>query len=454
MNSPTSARIQFGFWDLDQRLNPDLRKSLEVFYYRIPCVSNASYPMLWDRNIDHLLNRAADHSEIEWLCVTAVGTLFPGQDQILDAVTREIESLSEPALIVGHIIEKPGKFPGVHEQMFLIHLPTFRKLNRPAFGGFEVGTRFLKNFVYDSILRAAEGSSKQKIWSCGWGLVHASLEAGLSVFEMSQDLRRQKVYAYPDDQIEKLNRNLELFYQMEDLDNPAQRRMLGYLFNKRFGLNPKYSGSAVNLLPRLPTVFMFNTEELLPKENHFRKSAAPLDFYFGPCAGFLELAALHAHGFNPSARVVYYDYNPASLMAKRRMLNEWDGDIATLQTTVQRIAADDPERHYHVGVFDLEIGKLMKVFGSPEALARAWSQLRELKKDFVELNLLTGHRALFERIGAAEHGVFAISDIFTGQNELTYGFSKMQNLYQEFCESALRFPNLIVSGKDDRGMPL
>jgi hypothetical protein len=457
MSTRSSHSIQFGFWDLDQRLNPDLRKSLEVFYYRIPCVSDAPYPMLWDSDVDRLITKASDIDGLEWLCVTAVGTMFAGQDRIFDAVRNEIEALQAPTLVVGQPVEKDGKYPGLNEQMFLVNLKLYRELGNPSFGGYETGSKNLKNYVSDSTLLPAAGFAKHKVWTCGWGFVHSSLEAGMPIAKMSVNLWREKVYAYPDDEIEKLNRNLELFYRMEDMRNPSQNKLLGYLFNKRFGLNPKWKGSDVNLVPREPTVFLFNTEEMLPNAAWVGEVAAPLDYYMGPSAGFLEVAALFAHGFKVDTRLVYYDYNPASLAAKKRMLADWSGDLETLQAVVLKIAADDPHRTYHMGNFDQEAGKLLKIFGSAENLRQTWQRVQELPKQFVELNLLNEHRELLslapqDRQGGAR-GVVAISDIFTGQNELLYGHTVIRLRYQSFIENARAIPGLIVSGKDLKGMP-
>ncbi len=73
--------------------------------------------------------------------------------------------------------------------------------------------------------------------------------------------------------------------------------------------------------------------------------------------------------------------------------------------------------------------------------------------EFCRANLISGSETLFKRIPQNARTVFAISDIFTGQNELTYGSTAINKFYDRFFQRAADFPNLVISGKDLEGMP-
>ncbi len=454
--------LELAFWDANPQLNEDFRKSLEIFYRRIPLVAFSNSGLRLSRNIDELLNAAAETQGLQWLCVIAIGTLFPGQDKIAAQIEAAIASTKEPFLVMGHLIDKKGLYCGIHEQMFIVNMNVYRELGRPDFGGYESGSRMLHNYsagasIHDDYtplsVQPAPGVSERRTWSCGWNFVNASLGAGLAVLNLPEELRLAKVYAYPEDQIHKLNKNLELLYQMEDLDNPSQRKLLGFLFNRRFGFNPKSRGSGVNLADRESIVYLFNTEELVANPEWVSKNAQPLDVYFGPCAGFLDMAALRTHGFHDRTRLIYFDINRKSVQIRERLFAEFDGQPERLIPLLKKFMADEPDRPFHLGDADLEYRRLMEAVGSREKFMEIWNAMRRMPKEFLHLNLISENEKLLAKIQPGERALFTISDIFTGTNELLYGYSGLSEKYSAFASACRNYSNLVVSGRDTEGRP-
>lgn len=454
--------LQLAFWDIEPRLLAEFRESLRVFYWRVPQVSDDPKPMLWDENIDRLIRAGADRPELEWLAVFAVGTVFPDQNRITTLIAQAIENVREKVLVMGQLIDKAPRFCGIHEQLFLVNLKTYRELGMPSFGGYEKHVRRFPNYIagesfHDGYtpkeVRPAPGESERETWTCGWGFVEASLRAGLPIFNLPERLREEKIYAYPDDNLERLNRNLERLYAMEDMPNATQRKVLGYLVNKRLGYNPIIRGSGVNLVDRENSVFLFNTEKILPDVVWTRENGRPLDQFIGPCSGFLDLATLEAYGFHPGTKLVLFDVNGDSIAFKERMRREFDGDLNGLPAYFDSLIRQAESHRYWLGDPSIGVNRLLEIFGTRERFAEAWRAYRELSVEFVRLNLLSSPEEIFRRVSRDGRSLIAISDIFTGQNELTYGISKMRAQFRDFIKKGAENPRLIISGKDPEGMP-
>lgn len=414
--------------------------------------------MLIDADIDALLKTASLRADVDWLCVMAIGTVFAAQDRIVKMIEDAIAQIQEPVLVLGQLINKKGRYCGLHEQMFIVNLSMYRELGCPKFGGYEGGTKVLANYtagesIHDDYtpksLIPTPGTVETQTWTCGWSFVSASMNAGLKIHNLPENLRNEKLYAYPDDNRERLNHNLEMLYQLEDMPNPQQRRLIGFLLNKRLGFNPVFQGTGVNLTERDQTVFLLNTEVLLVDRGWTKQNRQPLDAYIGPCAGFLDLASLHAYGSKPETKVIYFDINARAIEVRKRMLEEFDGDLDRLLPYLNELRTNyGPEKPFHLGNVDKAMAQIFKVFGDKETFQKAWRNLQAKPKEFHQLNLISENRKLLEQVGADSSAVFAISDIFTGQNELTYGHARIIQHYRSFVEQSARHPGLILTGKD------
>ncbi len=456
------SSLQIGFWNLHPGLNPDFQTSLEVFYWRIPLVSDDPKPMMNEKDIDRLLILAADRPELDWLCVMAVGLVFPDQDGIADLIRAAIANAQGPFLVMGQLINKKGRYCGIHEQLFIVSLKTYRELGRPKFGNYEHGRKTLRDFeagesIHDDYtprwIKPKATESVYETWSCGWSFVDASLRAGLPVFNLPDDLRNEKVYAYPDDDLDRLNHNLRLLYQFQDFENSAQQKLFGYLINKRLRINAAAAATGIQLKEAETIVFLFNTEELLPNPEWTARNRRPLDTYLGPCAGFLDMAALYSQGFHEKTELVYFDINQRSLDFRRRLFAEFDGDLHGLVPFFEQAIAQAPGKPFYLGDSNLAVRRLLEVFGTAQAFRETWQRMRALPKKFHSLNLISSFHKLTSGLAKEDRVLFAISDIFTGQNELTYGHTAIARRFQALLDDCRRFPQMVISGKDLRGRP-
>lgn len=398
--------LQLAFWDPEPRLHLDLHESLKVFYYRIPVVSAASYPMLVNEDMEKLLARAAAIGELDWLAVFKFGSVFAAQDVIVERLREEIASLPADRVLTGQ-----GDGPWI--------------VNLKA-------------------LRSSSG---------GWGGDKTFASLASSAPPLSARVLNE--VAIPEEaELNALNRNLGAFYKMEDMSEAGTRKVLGWLFNRKFGFDVKHEGGAVNLLDAEYKVFLFNTEDLVPDRDWVRANGKPLDIYLGPCSGFFDAATLFTHGFTDKTRTVHYDFNPRSLEIKRKFHEEFSGDLEELLPFCRSLFPLYPETPFFFSDPAGQVKKILDLFGSKDAFRETWTALRRLPREYVRLNLIAGFRDLIFRVGHEEQAAFLISDIFTGQNELTYGFTVINQKFREFLKEASVRPNLIVSGKDTKGHPI
>ena len=96
---------------------------------------------------------------------------------------------------------------------------------------------------------------------------------------------------------------------------------------------------------------------------------------------------------------------------------------------------------------------LLSVFGTAEAFRETWLRLKDLPMEFHNLNLISGFRKLTKALEHQARAVLAVSDIFAGQNELTYGHTAIHENFRALLRECSRFSQMIVSGKDPRGRP-
>lgn len=391
-------RLQLAFWNSSPQLNQDFVRSLEVFYWRIPLVSNSPEKMLWDDDINRLLATAAARVELEWLCILKVGTIFADQDRIADTVREAIMDSKPTGWAMG------GEFA------YIINLKYFRKYGCPSFDKIPMG-------------------------------------------ELPEVLLSELLYACPEDGLDRLNRNLAAIYGIQDMENISQKRLLGFLANKRLGFNPISKGSGVGLCERDYGVFLFNTEDLLADSKWKSADSRPLDYYMGPCAGFLDAASLLRHGFHEGTRLIYYDINPRALEVRRRLLTSFDGHLSQLLPFLEEMVASYPDdKPFIFADRYAKLEELRQVFGSDEAFLMTWKRLTRLPVEFHKVNMITGFAKLLQNVNPEQNGFLAVSDIFTGQNELAYGHSQISAHFQSLLKTAAS-KNLTVSGKNLAGRP-
>lgn len=459
-----SPNILHAIWKNEALENHPLSESLGLFYSRLP-TWRSGLEQISGYSIDQLLKKAASHTTVDWVVVHGEGSMYRSQDRILEVIDQFIATLPENTLIAGHLIDKAGFYCGIHEQFFIVNIELYEKLGWPHFGDYGHRQATLQNYVagpsiHDNYtpmyLEKAEGKDTHKVWTCGWNIISVALENNCGVVNLSQSLRDEKTYIYPRDQTQRLLKNFEALYDIVPTNNLSQNRALAYLLLKKLGFNDySWPRAMASFAPRKGSVFIYNTEPLVPNPQWIRECGGPLKGFIGTCAGFLDMANLKHFGFDETTKLIYYDINQDSISFKQYFLENFDGELEMLPKFVRSYKEKYPQAQVADNNEELGNGDLRNEFKSPEEFKQIFLRMQKLDRKFVHFNLLSEAKALVEcGPGPNERTLLCISDIFTGTNEMTYGAHRLRDNFKAFLNDVSSRKKLIIQGSDYKDSPV
>lgn len=452
-------RILHAEWKRASGLNPSYRKALTLFYKRILDSTENHNCFFSHEDIDHLLTTVSQNKEYNWCVIHGEGVLYGDQTLIGDLFKKHIDSLPDNCFVTGQLIDKTGQYCGIHEQVFAVNLDLYRKWGCPKFGDYEKKELKLADYkASDSIhdnytpkkVEPTGEKSLHQTWTCGWNFVNESLHHGSTIYNLPDSIRNEKVYLYPDDNIEKLNHNLQLLFQLESSSEINQNRALLFYIQKKLGLDAaKIRGTRFGYLQRRSHIFLYNTEHLLPEEYWIERFGEPLSTYIGTAAGILDVAKTSAFGVRDSQfKIVYYDMNTDALNYKKSFWENFSGsrveDIIDYNKEYQRL---NPGVLLDFRKEDLNIASLKAILENFNCSFKEHiEKMRAATKVYLSLNLIDDFKKVISH--AEGYSFMSVSDVFLGQNELYYGWDLLQQRYGEFFKQAGKHKNLIIQGKD------
>ncbi len=452
-NSPVILPI---YWNTNPKLNKSFTDGLKLFYDRIQFKDMPNEKHLFGEDIDAMLKEAADASDYNWAVVFGYGNIFASQLKIVKEITGFIQSLDEEVLVCGHLMDKKGFYCGLHEQCFVVNLEVYRRLGRPEFGPYQKTKKLLHNYVAGpsvhgdytpQFLKPSGGKAEYQTKVNGWNFVDVSMANGLKIFNFPNSLRESKVFIYPDDELEKLNKNLELLHQLEDMENFTQRAALAHLIQRKLGVSSGPHKGSFGYKERTNCLFVFNTQLLLPDPYWVARGKGPIDQYTGPCSGFQDIALLKTYGFGPQTELIYFDINPLAMEMKEFIFEVFDGRVESFESLAAEIRQKYPTEEVYTGNFFAKIRALLKVFNDDEReFTETWDKFRQLKRSYVKANLLVHAEKVFEVLDPSKTIIFNITDIYLGQNELLYGYEGISEKFKSLHEKASNFPKLMLTG--------
>lgn len=452
--------VLHAIWKSDVFKDHQVSGSFDLFYERIPTWPSGLSKIV-DSSVDNILQQAAYHETVDWIVVHGEGQIYRSQNRILELTQNFIQTLDPNILVAGQLINKPGQYCGIHEQFLIINLNTYRRLGKPAFGGYEDKQMRLHNYVagpsfHDDYtpryLEPGQGESEYRTWTCGWNFVHVSMANGLKIPNIPEDIRREKIYLYPNDNSATLLKNLDALYNIMPTDNISQNRVLAYMVMKKLGLDDTPEPNNIAAYRRRKGgVFVFNTEILVPEPEWIRDNGGPLSCFIGTCAGFLDICNLKHFGFDESTKLVYYDINPDAVTFKKHLLDNFEGDLNQLPQFIADFKAANP----HILIADNSeatgLADLRREFPNDDEFHSLWNRMRRLERQFTTLNLFGDYKKVFRKVvDKDKRAMICISDIFTGTNELTYGVGTLRSIFHAMMEDFSNYPKLVVQGKDYR----
>ena len=324
--SIVDKKISVGILDISRDIFNDWvsKRTFDMTYWSVnQCYTkNLCDYCGYNTSVKQLLE-SADSQGSEIAIILAQGIMAERLYKIIDHVNKYSKN-NQNFFVIGHIMAKEGRYPGLHRQMLVVNIPVWRKLGSPEFdekGIFWDRKQTLHNFKVSedkmsaeytpAFVEAAEGYSTYNFLEDGANWVSIACENNIKIDNFNYDIRDCKVFLYPysdTDLLEHCWKNLDDVDSIDKLSNYSQRAWLRKM-------------SYQNQVEK-DRVYAYNTERL---SGEGIRSPGRVDVFFGAAAGFKTMKLLENNGFHENTVVHYFDWCNASLDFKKHLLETWNG---------------------------------------------------------------------------------------------------------------------------------
>lgn len=299
--------------------------------------------------------------------------------------------------VMGHIMAKEGRYPGLHRQMLVVNIKKWRELGSPEFdeqGVFWDRLQTLPNYKLSEetmsadyapkSIEGAEGYNEYNVVEDGANWIALACENGIKIENFSYDIRDCKVYLYPyidSDLLEHCWKNLDDDKSIDKLSNYSQRSWIRKVAYQNFIEKDR--------------VYAYNTERLSAEGI---RSRGPVDVFFGAAAGFKTMKLLDNNRFHKNTEVNYFDWCDSSLNFKKHLLETWDGrdfhkwllehDLkynfsSTYRGNYEKFWRNEIEKEFN---------------NSEQEFYELWQRYSKLKHNFYVIDIVNEPERLFELI--------------------------------------------------------
>jgi hypothetical protein len=289
-----------------------------------------------------------------------------------------------------HIIAKEST--GIHPQTIFINVDNWVKIGKPKYQEHRpsedieliVPTRCTKNIHDDyTPLWIVTSNQRKKIseYQPGWGWINAALEYKLAVKNFSFEMRKYKLFLYPN----KKN----LWYDMQSM-------LLHLTCNER------------------NKVFFDNTEGIKGFE-----PVKNIDHFYLVASGLKPNVIVESCSFNSNTRITYIDYSGNALEFKKWLHQNWDGrDYVSI---VKRYVTEIPVLYESVKWDDIEDHwtKTLDFFGGEDNFSSHWQKFNQIKIDYMLVDIAGFLRKyLLDKIDSTKTNAIWWSHAFNTFNSL------------------------------------
>jgi hypothetical protein len=436
----------------------DLTVSWSRYDYRDEIIEASS--------VDGILEQAAARG-YRWCLVLPVGHIIAEhwtpehwQDTGFRAVLSECIG-KDDFLVSGIIRHDPAAWFGFESSCLLVNLQRYRQLSAPRFevaadGPVEVPVvRPQRDGQRIEVLRPAGGQEQRLPSLPGWNLIATSLREGLAVPGLDPRLtaglldlsaenpERTAAFArYLGDGISRFDPR-----QPDPGLGPDQIRFLEVV-------QPQASRARRG-------VFLWNIEGYDDIETPASGFQPPLQSLYSVAAGFKPLRILYTHGFEPSTRLIYFDYSPQALKVRRYLNEHWGG--VDFPQFVQQLFREfpHPETFYQLwgdatpeNVEAADIRSMWQQeldrWGGPQVFQDHWQACRKLPQEYVCCNILTDPAPLLDTMAPESRSMIWFSNaFFTMYGNWFYSLEERRQMYENWIRQlAAANPQLFLYGSD------
>jgi hypothetical protein len=344
-------------------------------YYNFP-VPGWDFRTTTDLNL--ALNQLVDQS-YDYVVVSALGN-FLRLGSINDDIIIDCQTNNTP--LSAHLLDRHGYY-NIDPQFFCLNLTVWDQVGRPNFASNYTAS----SFVSKEVVRSEENfhddytpfwlapGEKQITYSVGYRefgslVVQRLIEHGHRLINVNPTIRERKVCLYPDANHDELTAWLaDPEYDLQMIPLQKYHKHIEQLFQED-----------------LYTVYVLNSEDVISD------TVGVIDHYAGVCGGLKAVAILHKNGFHAGTTVNLFDISEPALDYQRYLVENWDGDFLTYQTTSEQYQTLNPTRKYawrSWNTWDNEIFKFLKSAGMTRAEFKSvWQQYCQLDISYTPVDLL------------------------------------------------------------------
>ena len=393
--------------------------------------------------VDEILEAAAKQN-LPYCMVACQGLLlFRGPSLVTQS--RQYAERNPEFFVVGHIMNKKNKYPGLHRQYLFVNVQKWIDLGKPVFdemGYFADRSPILPDYsVSESVVHSEytplwieSGSGEAQKWNFtndGSNWILTAIRNNIKIDNLDNNMRESKVFLYPYSDSELLARawydkDKESIDKLSDYSQRAWLRKLQY--QEQVEKN---------------RVYAFNTETL---SGEGVRSPGPIDAFFSAAAGFKPLSILQANGFHDNTVVHYFDWCQDSLDFKKRVIETWDGiDFH------KWLLAHDLEYNFsstYRGNYEKYWKMELEEFDGAEKFKELWDKYKELDHHFHLIDIVNEPEKLFDIVKQYE-GNKAIWTTNIWSSEMLHWNEEPEIIEQKWLHFEQQIPDdLILYGHD------
>lgn len=348
--------------------------------------------------------------------------------------------------VIGHIMNRKDRYPGLHRQMLIVNLRVWDKLGRPEFienasywNRFFIGQNFnvsehkIAAEYTPEFITKAEGVSEFKVTEDGSNWIDLALRNDISIDNLSLEMRECKCFIYPYDETDKIAKvwnNLQDQDLVDSLTNYSTKAWMRKLSYQEFIEKDR--------------VYAFNTERLSAEGV---RSPGPVDNLFCAAAGFKPVALLRNNKFHEKTIVHYFDWCSSSLNFRKHLIETWDGldfDKWLLENDLKYNFSSTYRGNY----YEFWRSELKNEFGTDSEFKELWDRYRKLEHHFHVIDIVNEPEKLFDIINnSTGNNVLWTTNIWASM-QLHWALEPevLEEKYLKF--QSLIKPNLVLYGQD------
>jgi hypothetical protein len=328
--------------------------------------------------------------------------------------------------IAGHILNWPGKWLELHPQFFIVNLYAWKSVGCPEFGNWcskkqllPLIERSVENFHDDYTPLWVKYLGREEMQSeagRGWKLLKSMFLNDWPVITLSEKLRFNKFYYYPEHETDKFENSIKTLTPYE-------------------GQNWNQSKIISDVKAIKDQIWLFNSETMsITNKGNF-------DLVVNTASGFKLFDIFKNKKLNTNGKVIVYDFNVKSLRWYKHLYN-WENDnlIECIRSFSEKnyftwLGKVNNNYSEDYAFFD-HYEKLISYFGGIEKFIKYWKIFKKTEVKFVIVDLYK-HSEKFANIFVGKGKKFVnLSNIFsTDATTFLYGHVEVQTSQQRCLAS-------------------